>query len=415
LYSICLNDPRERKNIPFYDFVTTSHSTLSVTKNLLSLKDYLNNFMPASGLRFPRIVVVDYSWVLINSILGVFSDSSIKQYLDKTFEIFINGKNETKSEIPVRIYLCSFHFMKMIKRRIKLGKVGNEEQINLFVKCVGLLQNSKTLEEFQTHLQSCYIIFNRKKKDDQFRFLLTKAQNDISDKKLQDEKQYQYDQDQVEKSPTLPEGLSFQYSSIKNKIKEESRFNQYFNDLLSKFQNEEKNSNNKNGLFANEYYCPELFEIIKKYLFIMPLWTGLNLWDMEATRLTNNFVESWFRHLKRNLLMNEIQKPSQFVSALFDQVRALYFQFYLIYFEKKHLDGLYETVNENPGNKNQEQWKGQNKKSSSISISKINKVNQYVESMEINQAFMLKTVGLTNLGATCYFNSIIQSLARCKK
>jgi hypothetical protein len=211
----------------------------------------------------------------------------------------------------------------------------------------------------------------------------------------------------------LPEGLSFQYSSMKKNTKEESKFNQYFNDLLNKFENEERNKTFEDDLSVNEYYCPELFEIITKYLFIMPLWTGLSLWDIEATRLTNNYIESWFCHLKKNLLMNEILMPSQFVSILFDQIRALNMQLYLIYFEKKHLDGLFETAKENPGNKNLEQWKGQNKNSSSIKITRRSQVNEYVESMDFDQTIQLKPTGLTNLGATCYFNSIIQALVRC--
>lgn len=64
----------------------------------------------------------------------------------------------------------------------------------------------------------------------------------------------------------------------------------------------------------NEYYCPELFELINKKLYIYPLWTGYFLpktyslvdnllKDKQPTRLTNNCVENWFNQLKNNILM----------------------------------------------------------------------------------------------------------------
>ena len=76
-----MNDKKIRKNLPFFDFVTTSHTVMSVSKNLLTLKEKVDNFMPYGFRKYPKVVVVDFSWALIHSVLGVFSKLSINQYL----------------------------------------------------------------------------------------------------------------------------------------------------------------------------------------------------------------------------------------------------------------------------------------------------------------------------------------------
>lgn len=65
----------------------------------------------------------------------------------------------------------------------------------------------------------------------------------------------------------------------------------------------------------NEFFSPELFEIIQKYLYIIPLWSGIIIKNCRTvyknnlrnigSRLTNNPVESYFGHLKNSILLRK--------------------------------------------------------------------------------------------------------------
>lgn len=83
---------------------------------------------------------------------------------------------------------------------------------------------------------------------------------------------------------------------------------------------------------SNTYFCPQLFEIIENYFYIIPLWTGIILNHQEQpfskTSLTNNPVENWFGHLKNNVLKNRKVMPSQFVGSVY---QILYSKFILYY------------------------------------------------------------------------------------
>lgn len=117
-------------------------------------------------------------------------------------------------------------------------------------------------------------------------------------------------------------------------IKNSSPFTQHFDKLLANLSiailNTDKNENDK----INDFYSPSLFQIIKKYLYILPLWSGLllnifpNNTQTVTTRLTINPVENWFGHLKNNILKNEKVFPSQLVGCLYKRLMSKYIQHY---------------------------------------------------------------------------------------
>ncbi|CAF1109915.1 unnamed protein product, partial [Brachionus calyciflorus] len=124
-------------------------------------------------------------------------------------------------------------------------------------------------------------------------------------------------------------------------LKKSSPFTTYFNSFLENFEEKLINCQNKlEESRTNLFYNPKLFLFIKDQLYLMPLWTGIlidelnrqNLFkfsDSLKTRLTNNPVENYFGILKNRVLLNRKVFPSELVSLSFLRLKSKYLEFYM--------------------------------------------------------------------------------------
>ena len=84
----------------------------------------------------------------------------------------------------------------------------------------------------------------------------------------------------------------------------------------------------------NEYYRPDLFQLIVDQLHLMPLWSGViirltgiqqkNEYLMNITRLSNNPVENHFGYIKKSLYGNRKVFPSEMAIKNFKMLKAKY-------------------------------------------------------------------------------------------
>jgi hypothetical protein len=64
---------------PIAEFLTTAHDSLTISKYLLSIKHHLKESDYESTV---RIVVTDFSWALMNSVINIFNGCTIMAYLN---------------------------------------------------------------------------------------------------------------------------------------------------------------------------------------------------------------------------------------------------------------------------------------------------------------------------------------------
>jgi hypothetical protein len=65
----------------------------------------------------------------------------------------------------------------------------------------------------------------------------------------------------------------------------------------------------------NAYFCPQLFSLLMNEIHLLPLWSGVMIYKVQMfyndlfpeikTRLTNNFVEYSFGHIKKIFYRNK--------------------------------------------------------------------------------------------------------------
>lgn len=254
-------------------------------------------------------------------------------------------KIEILSFLPIKIYICASHTLKNISFHVK--ELSKKKNISFrtrkfFMFSFSLIQNSKDFNKFENHIKDLFIIFNNRYENDHVRDSFLRIRENILSESLESEI---FNFDEAE-NLILDKHIINQ--EIKKAIRDNSPFDIYFkkviSDLISSSSSSEKNKFDK--LKENQYFCPELFQIINKKLYLYPLWTGHFLPKsrvcrdgkntfIQYTRATNNAVENWFNQLKNNILTcskkQNIKKrayPSEFVSYSYNFLLAKYLKSY---------------------------------------------------------------------------------------
>lgn len=103
-----------------------------------------------------RLIVIDYSWALIHSILDEFTNETPLDYAERVFKL-ANGELK---EFRTKSWLCSCaaHTMKRysdgLKKKLKLSEFVH----HFYCYAFSLLLNSKTLDKLKTNFRSIAVV-----------------------------------------------------------------------------------------------------------------------------------------------------------------------------------------------------------------------------------------------------------------
>lgn len=115
LYSLVFHDTIKHKILPLAEFISTAHDQITIGKYLSSIKSILEQNKVAQ----PKIIVTDMSWALINSVLLIFNNCNILNYLNYCYLILTQNKQELNQIIKVKTndsknYIHSFYIHKLL-------------------------------------------------------------------------------------------------------------------------------------------------------------------------------------------------------------------------------------------------------------------------------------------------------------
>ncbi len=330
MYSIAIHDPLRRVIVSLADFFTSRHTSMMISKYLFTIKTLLLKCTsPALRSRIlPSCVVTDHSFALINSVLTTFSQCTLLEYLNHTYDLIFEKRGISENHIVVQI--CAVHYLKII-----IGKVNKEkttlEMKHFFIFCFTLLQNATSIEMFERHLMHIYNIFMQPK--------LTLSCI-VSINMIKSELKYR----DLYKKPDLAAKTfdkdmfkDFKYVDItKNtvkSIKSQSPFNNHFKKLLISYRKIVSFyiESNKNVKESNPFFEPRLMSILSGRLWSVPLWTGILLMKcLNQCRLSNNNVECYFKIIKNHWIKDKKSKlmPSEVTCLLNKKCRATYIEHY---------------------------------------------------------------------------------------
>ena len=348
LYSIICHDEINNVIIPIVEFVTTSHSHLTVSSYLFVIKKFFEKYCkPKNYFAIAPVIVTDFSWTLITSVLESFNSMNIIQYLDLCFEILMNKNNSNC--FKTIIYLCAAHFIKLIIKKVKKYEPGISYKIKKsFVFAFSLLQNASTFIEFECLYIHILNMFHTPSINstvhDSAQFIKKAIRSNDLDRLVSNglvHINYEVEDSQEdlnrERNFELLFYLDHHQKQTIETIKNASKFQAFFQNKFDSHIKIVKNYDNKSNKI-NPFYSPSLCLIIMKYIYVMPLWTGIMLNSKTShlvnfktkKRTTNNPVENHFEFKKKCLLNNRLKvKPSEFVAPNYRFILSKLIQFYL--------------------------------------------------------------------------------------
>jgi hypothetical protein len=353
LYSIVAHDYESKNIIPISEFLTTSHTQMNISLNLMQIKNFFLKYSSLSGKKFgfqypiAPIIVTDFSWPLINSVLDIFNNNmTIIKYLELAYEILVKKEKHKLTLINTFIYLCSIHYLKtFIKNTKKIHHQDKKNEIRVkksLIFCFTLLQNATSLEEIEFLLENIYNVFNIKKRNQSFISSICLIENRLKNRNLDQDFFYdesEKDRQRYQSKMELNSKSNLIYTKRQLKgLKNSSPFKKYFEKIIySNFKNKISQEYSKENLEENIFYNPALFTLIYDVMYLLPLWSGvlinlfsknseLNIEDIK--RLENNSVEGWFDILKNKIVVKSSVMPSEIASLTYERLR---FKFNLYY------------------------------------------------------------------------------------
>ena len=345
LYSIVSYDTDTNSIIPVAEFLTTFQECTTICQYLLDIKNKIEQYISGKKYAIAPVIVTDCSWTLINSILTIFNQCTIIQYLDWCFDLIVSGNQiEYKNTaMPTNINLCSVHFLDIIwKDTIKVLSEGrrlrlkHKEKIKqTFILSFTLLQCCSNFDAFNSYLADIYNIFNQKSQNKSFLISFKRIRNCIAKRKSNEKFCF--------KKHEKIENYCFVNRETKKNIKKNSKFEAFYIDYINQLEKVVELDQASGSSYKepqNDFFFPKLFDVIKKKLYILPIWSGLIIFakgpiGMYNSHINNNPVEQHFNHTRNtSIRVSKHQKmkrkvlPSEYVAKLNLRLTSKYLEFY---------------------------------------------------------------------------------------
>ena len=164
LYSFVCHDYINKINVPIALFLSSSHTTASISKFLLCIKQhFVINSDKSDSFKFSPIMVTDESWAIINSLCETFNGQSIKSYVKWTYEVLLEYPDNRyiRTIMKTKLFLCHVHFLYNATKKIKTLNLCKEKQDIFIYGFIGL-QNCKNIQEFKSIFKSLFLLFSTK-------------------------------------------------------------------------------------------------------------------------------------------------------------------------------------------------------------------------------------------------------------
>lgn len=332
------------------DFVTTSQTTHTISKYFLAIKHILDIYSHKQFAIAP-IIVSDFSWAIINSVCEIFNRCDSAKYINWTYEVLIKHKKTEFADklnglMITRPIICSTHLLKNVVD--KCNKITSSKDLkNALIFSFSLLQECNTIEQIDFYLENIYIIFNSPFFDESVDRSIKIVKTELQNRRLNKINVNFYltneNSERIASKQYSNESNLYISQICEDEIKKNSPFLYYYDEKFVHFNSEieskVKNIDSKN-VSINKFYSPKLFDVIGSRMYLITLWSSVMIeqfrmilnnhtLNISVSRLTNNPVESWFGHLKTNLLKHNRLSCSELTCILTSRIESKYKEYVL--------------------------------------------------------------------------------------
>ncbi len=166
------------------EFFSTNYTSLIISKYLQTTNHIYEKYSKSVDTMC-SIVVTDFSYALINSVLKSFNNCQLSHYILWTYHVLIEFPNDKRIGhiMKIKIYFCSAHFLKTLIYKVKKIEK-NMTVAKSFIFAFSLLQNSITVESFNNNLRNIYYVFSNSMLDESVLLSIIYLKVEISNRKL---------------------------------------------------------------------------------------------------------------------------------------------------------------------------------------------------------------------------------------
>lgn len=289
-YSVILAD----HSIPVCEFITTCHRgawLMSLLEFFCSHSQLQNNGRRAN----PHIIVLDFSFALINCVMLAFNKCKLLMYLQAAWK-FLSGQQ--KRFVMTIVKLCCAHFMKAAANRlVRLEKKKGIRKAVLVV--IAALQRCRSLSDAANKYLAAFHLFTESKKTAETETAKNTLLNESNEKAFHE--QYGDLIDEVSAEETELQDVSERQQNLRK----QSPFSRYFASIVRRSENDgTQNDNPSQSIISvpNELYSPSALKVVTDLLPYFPMWSGVLHPDSDNPTQSNATVESHFRNLKHSTL-----------------------------------------------------------------------------------------------------------------
>lgn len=319
------------------ELISSAHDMSYISQFLLKMKnDYLSIY---NNFNF-RLVVTDWSWAMIHSIVEQINRQDIHEYAQFIFD-FAKGDSEINQNKSY-IILCASHVMKNVADHLR--KLKFSEFIHKYACfCFSLLLNSTHLVHSSEIFRLICIVFLSKNKtklvvesiNEISKLLAEQPDYDLIEKTInKDFKSFNTCEEEENNSSISSNGSNESETDNssdeeeENKIKVQAKrlttikglspFTDHYRKIKEKVENDLKEDDSTDSP-ENDYYMPEFIDfLLEKMLPYAFLWSGFVLRGTGLTRLKNGTLEAYNGYKKNKVRKNRL--PHNYIREGYESV-----------------------------------------------------------------------------------------------
>ena len=358
-----LHPGAEQMALPVFEYITNSHTTLSISWFLSNLK-YALAKLEGGTKNLPRQVVIDYCWASIHAVLHSLAPHSTNliSFLRDKYRIMLKERVSAKAKDGVfKLSLCRSHMLHAWTRHKSFGRSNKNrrQQKSVLIRGALMMGNAKTLTEAEIiYRKLCTVCLEERTTAEVSKYV--KEFSSLSDPDAEDAigKDAEPGAEESKHSSKKPDShAEFDDDQLPTleSINRQSPFSQHFNpvyravkarqaldgretpdgfeDEAGGYEDSFGGSNDEENSHQNWYRNPDFLTYFNlHWIPLFALWSEMTAGKEEEDRdegeiqakvPTNGFVERYFRELKSTRLSSRqplapvpfLQKQYEFLQA----------------------------------------------------------------------------------------------------
>ncbi|CAG9762611.1 unnamed protein product [Ceutorhynchus assimilis] len=296
---------------PIAELVTSNHNSATLTSFNLHFKHFVRVYCHKKWPIF-NVIVTDWSFPLMTSVCQGFNDVTLYTYLQLSYK-FVTDKDDARFFNLIKLKLCCSHFIKMMCN--KLSQLKQDRKIkDSIVSAIASLVLCTSFEKLLSYFNHVAVLLLSPMFDEDVDNAIDALANPSTT--AQDLLSLR------EESSSNILDIDFEEDIVRGQYTTSPFFLAFFKIYENVSQNIElkENIEKEEKLSTNPYKSSVFFNyLLKRVMPFAPLWSDI----MQCGRYSNSNVESWFKSVKHEILLEKTNlKLGRFICEIQRRIKS---------------------------------------------------------------------------------------------